>query len=460
MSEIAVGPTVSLGATTGETDLVRVSIASGERVTDLVLPSRLPIIEVLPEVASAVGALDAYVAHGGYTLVLPDGRSLDVDSSFVAQGVHDGALLSLVNGAELTAPKVYDDVVEAVADAVDTAGSTWTGASARTTTLAVCGLLLALGAFVLVLQRTGGVIVPVVAAVAAVLLLLAGAVFARGRDDAAVATVVLAGAAAYAGVAAFTAIGGDPLTLPLLAAGVALVTVGAIATFLLPVRGWSFLPALVLGATAAIIGATLTLTRLDPRAVVAIVTVVAVLLGSVIPWVGLSSARALPAPMTSEAELEAEVAPVDLAEVARRVKTAQEVTLGLGVSVALLLAICAPAVAGLGWAGLGVVWTAGLALVMRTRQALRAADVVVGLAGGAAAITTGTVAAVLTRPAWGGPIAAAVAVLAIAVLATLAIPRRATVRWGRMVDVAESAALFLMIPLLVIAIGLLAAVRR
>ncbi|MBK8869228.1 MAG: type VII secretion integral membrane protein EccD [Dermatophilaceae bacterium] len=460
MSELASRLAGAVGTVSGDADLIRLSVAAGDRVTDLVLPSRLPIVEVLPDVAAVVGALDAYLAHGGYSLVMPDGRTLSPDSSFVAQGVQDGSLLSLVNGADLEAPKVYDDVVEAVADAVDTSSAAWTDVSARATTLAVCGLLFALGAFALVLQRSGGIIVPVVAGAAAGLLLLAGALFARGRSDEVVATVVLAGATAYAAVAAFTAIPGDAVTSPLLGAGLAMTAAGAAATFLLPKRGWSFLPSLVLGGTAAVIGGTLTVTRVDPRAVVAIVTVAAVLLGSLIPWVALSSARALPAAAPAETAFDTDVPPIDPADVSRRITHAHQVTLGLGLSVAILLSVCAPAVVGLGWAGLGLVWAAGLALMMRTRQALRSSDVIVGLAGGTTAIVSGTIAGVLSRPAWGGPIAAAVAVLAVAVLATLAVPRRTTVRWGRLLDVAESTALFVLIPLLVVAVGLLDVVRR
>ncbi len=100
---------------TQSADLVRLSVSAGERTTDLVLPSRLPLAEILPEVASLVGSLDAYEAYGGYTLVGTDGRALDPDSSFLAQGVHDGAVLTLVTGAEAEEKKVYDDVVEAVA---------------------------------------------------------------------------------------------------------------------------------------------------------------------------------------------------------------------------------------------------------------------------------------------------------------------------------------------------------
>ncbi|HMT51505.1 MAG TPA: EsaB/YukD family protein, partial [Dietzia sp.] len=247
---------------------MRLTVANGERTTDVVLPSRLPVAEILPEVAALCGALDAYEAHGGYALLNPDGRRLDLDASFVAQGVPDGALLTLVNGIDLVAPKVYDDVVEAVADAVDVTGAPWTAAAARTTTVLVSAVLLALGALVLFLQQ-GGPAVSTVAGIAALLLLLAGGVFGRGRGDTSVAVVVLAGAPAYGAVGAYAALSGEPLTLPLVGAGLAMAALGVVATFVLPTRGWTFLPAVVLGADGAAVGGPLSLTPIDPPKAIA-----------------------------------------------------------------------------------------------------------------------------------------------------------------------------------------------
>ena len=110
------------------------------------------------------------------------------------------------------------------------------------------------------------------------------------------------------------------------------------------------------------------------------------------------------------------------------------------------------------WIGVGIA-AAGLAQAMRTRQALLARDVVVGLAGATAGLVSGTVSAVLAHPQWGGPLGALIAVLAVGVLAGLAASGRGSVRWRRLLDVAEGLALFLLIPLLVLALGLLGSVR-
>ncbi len=349
-----------MSTSTQSADLVRLTVSAGDRTMDLVLPSRLPLAEILPEVASLVGSLDAYEAYGGYALVGADGRALDLDASFLAQGVHDGTVLTLVTGAEAEDKKVYDDVVEAVADAVEGLGAGWTAQNTRTTTLGISALLLALGASALLLQRQGGFVVTIVAGVAAVLLLLAGAVFARVRVDTAAAAVVVVAAALYAVVAGLSAGTGDVRRMPLLIAGVVLVVVGLLSMALLPPHAWAFLPSVVLGVAAAAVGGILLGSGLDPNRVVAIVVVVAVILGSLIPWFALSSARAMVLPMQSESEILGDPPPIDPDRVARGIDLAHDLVLGMSLSVALVVIIGAPAVVQLGWAGLGIVWAAGV----------------------------------------------------------------------------------------------------
>jgi hypothetical protein len=113
----------------------------------------------------------------------------------------------------------------------------------------------------------------------------------------------------------------------------------------------------------------------------------------------------------------------------------------------------------LGWAGLGIVWAAGLVQMMRTRQFLLARDVVVGLLGGALGIVAGTVAALLQHPEWGVVIGPVVGVAAASVLVSLALPDKTTVRKGRVLDLCEGLALFVLVPLLVVALGPIAAFR-
>ena len=56
--------------------LVRVTIASGSRRVDLVLPGSIPVAELVPELARSVGLLDASTVYGGYRLVTQEGRIL------------------------------------------------------------------------------------------------------------------------------------------------------------------------------------------------------------------------------------------------------------------------------------------------------------------------------------------------------------------------------------------------
>jgi len=186
--------------------------------------------------------------------------------------------------------------------------------------------------------------------------------------------------------------------------------------------------------------------------------VVAVILGSLIPWFALSSSRTMDVPMQSESEILGDPVPIEPDRVTRGIDLAHDLVLGMSLS-ALVVVIGAPAVVQLGWAGLGMVWAAGVVQMMRTRQFLLAHDVVVGLIGGALGIVAGTVTALVQHPAWGVVIGPVVGVAAAAVLVSLAVPEKATVRQGRVLDVCEGLALFVLVPLLAIALGLIASIR-
>ena len=100
-------------------DRVRLTVVSGTRRTDLVVPGAVPVAELLPALARGLGLLDVTTVHGGYRLITSEGRELGVDTGLVGQQVADGALLVLAARADEAPPRVYDDVVEAVADVVE-----------------------------------------------------------------------------------------------------------------------------------------------------------------------------------------------------------------------------------------------------------------------------------------------------------------------------------------------------
>ena len=156
--------TQALAAASG---LVRVTVASGARRVDLVLPGAVPVAELVPELARSVGLLDAATVYGGYRLVLPDGRRLALDSGLISQGVEDGGVLTLSAGVDEPTPRVYDDVVEAMTDVVERELRPWRPEQGRLTALVASALFLLLGAVALLVQheaRLAGVAAGVVAA--------------------------------------------------------------------------------------------------------------------------------------------------------------------------------------------------------------------------------------------------------------------------------------------------------
>src|SRR5262245_43792274 len=134
--------------------LVRVSVVAGERRADLVVPGAVPVAELLPGLVRAVGVLDRQTVCGGYTLVAPDGRTLAAEMGLTYQGVEDGGVLTVASGVDEQPPRVYDDIVEAMADAGESEARPWGPTASRRTGLAAAALLFALGAFALGLQRS------------------------------------------------------------------------------------------------------------------------------------------------------------------------------------------------------------------------------------------------------------------------------------------------------------------
>lgn len=155
--------------------LVRLIVLGPDSRADVVVPSRVPVADLLPDLARAVGVLDAYQVHGGYRLVRQSGVTagavLDPGRDLLAQGVGDGAVLTVEVGADDDLVPAYDDVVEAVADAVEAATRPWSQDASRRAALAAAAILLGTASVALGLERDEGWPVAAAAGVLAVLLL-------------------------------------------------------------------------------------------------------------------------------------------------------------------------------------------------------------------------------------------------------------------------------------------------
>jgi type VII secretion integral membrane protein EccD len=244
--------------------LVRVTVASGSRRVDLVLPGAVPVAELVPELARSVGILDASTVYGGYRLIAQDGRQLAGDAGLTIQGVEDGGLLTVTAGIDEEAPRVYDDIVEAMADVVEHELTPWEPAAGRRTALGAAALLLSLGAFALLLQGEsllGGL----AAAVLAGLLVVGGIVLARSQQEPEAGVAVSLIAVLYAAVAGLLLAPGElsgwswPLAaaffgLPLACAGGAMLLTGVVAVVGLRDGRALVIPGVVVGAVLAACG--------------------------------------------------------------------------------------------------------------------------------------------------------------------------------------------------------------
>ncbi|SDS98629.1 type VII secretion integral membrane protein EccD [Nocardioides scoriae] len=438
--------------------LLRVTVVVGDRRHDLALPGQLPVAELVPELARTLNLLDAETVYAGYTLVASDGRRLDGDLGLVAQGVDPGSVLTLAAGVDQPSPRVYDDVVEAMADAVESDLAAWDPATGRRTALAAAGLVLALGALALGLQRPD-VVAGAAAGVSALVLVVAGVVLSRTRAEHETAVTLSWAGVVFAAVAGVTAApAGAVLGLPAAIGAGGALAVGLVAVFGLAEHRAALVPAAAVGAGLGVANGIVAATSLDPQAVHTVLLVVVVLAGSALPWVALSATTTRVPQAQDHAQLTAEAAPVDAGAVRRDARIGHEVLLAVTATVGLLLVLVAPMAVSLGLTGALVAVCACLVLLLRTRQYRVGPEVVTGLGCAVASFASLCVGIVLLQREWLPVLAVVLAVTAVVLLVTTLVPRPASVRWGRLGDVAELTALVAMVPLAVVAVGVVAAV--
>jgi len=445
----------------GASGLVRVTVASGSRRVDLVLPGAVPVAELLPELARSVGLLDAATVYGGYRVVLADGRSLAGDAGLIPQGVEDGGVLTVSAGVDDEPPRVYDDVVEAMTDVVERDLTPWQPEAGRRTALAAACLLLLLGAAALLAEGAS----PLAGAAAAVvaLVLVGGAVvLSRAEAEPAAAVAVSWMAEVYAAVPGLLLglqSSHHPFEIPVACAGG-----GALVAALLCLLGIGqgrmlVLPGAVVGALYVAAGLVLTGVDWDPAVLLTIVLVVVVLLGSVFPWLALSVTATDVQRLYSPQDITAEPGEIDAGRVAADARVAHEILVAISTTVGLLLILVAPMAVSLGVAGTLLAVVACLVVMLRTRQYRTGSEVLVGLVSGVLGLAATAVALLWLHPDWRPTTAVVLAAAGGVLLAMTLVPGSASVRRGRLADVAETTGLVVLLPLLVLACGVLSSIN-
>jgi type VII secretion integral membrane protein EccD len=461
-----------VGRASGASGLVRLSVMSSTRRVDLVLPGAVPVAELVPELARSVGLLDPRTSYAGYRLVTLDGRVLSTDSGLATQGIEDGGVVTVAAGVEDEPPRVYDDVVEAVADAVRGDLAPWTEAAGRSAALWLGVALLAPAAAALLLQR-GSDVAAAAGVLVAVVSVLGAVAVSRMRGDTRTAVALALVGSGYAATAGLTLDWGAPSVGSRLAAGGA----GALAAGSGAVLGVDrsrslLLPPVVVGGVFLGVGLMVRLWSYRPAAALTTALALVVMAGSIFPWLALMAADGGVDRLLSTADPvqdpdqigvigpgELDACAIDPQLVAADARVAHEILVGLSATVGVLLVLVAPLAVSLGPAGTLVSLLGCGVVMLRVRQYHTRAEVLVGLVSGVLGLMTTAVSVLWMHPAWRPGACAALAVTGAALLAGSVLPTRRLLRPGRLGDVAESLALLALPPALVTAIGALSSVR-
>lgn len=448
-------------APVSQSGLVRVTVSSGTRRVDLVLPGAVPVAELVPELARSVGLLDAATVYGGYRVVTAEGRSLQPETGLITQGVEDGGLLTVSAGVDEPAPRVYDDVVEAMTDVVERDLEPWAPASGRRTALVASALLMALGAVALLIQFDS-LLAGVAAAVVAVALVAGAIVLSRAQDEPEAAVAVTWMGCTYAALAGLMLMLREDHAFfgyPVAVAGGAALLAGLVCVVGLGEGRTLALPPVVVGAVFLAAGLLTQAGSFDPAVVLSTALAVVVLAGSVFPWLALGVTSTKVDQLFTPADITADPDDIDPARVAADARVAHQILVAISATVGLLLVLVAPLAVSLGLSGTLLAVVSCLVVMLRTRQYRTGQEVLVGLGSGIAGLVAVAVSLLWMHPEWRPTVAVTLAATGAVLLAVTLVPGTPSLRRGRLGDVAETICLLAVLPLVVLATGIFEAVR-
>ncbi|GAA4075068.1 type VII secretion integral membrane protein EccD [Streptomyces shaanxiensis] len=462
---------------------------------DVALPEDVPLSDVYPEILRLSGQTPEEAAPTGYNLVRRDGSVLDDGRSLAELQIRDGELLLLRPFADSLPPAVFDDVVDAVASAVETDRRSWNDRMMRSVGLVAGGLLLTMMALALwfsepIAHDMNG-LPGIIAGVTGVVLVALAAVRARVYDDHLAAAALglaslphlMVGGSGIVGVSA----GEGPGRLHLLI-GLSVVLVAAVLLVLmLPQNDAPFIAAAFAAGVGVLATFLAIVTEAEPRETAAVTAVVMIAVIGFLPgWsarfaklpIGFRSPDQIAKRGRSEDQQEQE--PVDFQVINDQARRGHELLLGLVGGCAVGGVASAGVVLGFstsGWAQL-LSLAAGLALLMRARLFLYTSQVVTLMVSGIITICLLVLGLALNPPAdilkellynknsapldirtiW---LSAAVALAAMLLVSiALIVPRKGvTPFWGRMLDLSEGAVLLSLVPLCLAVLDLYAAAR-
>ncbi|WP_267132816.1 type VII secretion integral membrane protein EccD [Streptomyces cyaneochromogenes] len=482
-------------STVSATGFCRVTVAAPNSRIDVALPEDVPLSDVYPEILRLSGQTPEEAAPTGYNLVRRDGSVLDDGRSLAELQIRDGELLLLRPFADSLPPAVFDDVVDAVASAVETDRRSWNDRMMRSVGLVAGGLLLTMMALALwfsepIAHDMNG-LPGIIAGVTGVVLVALAAVRARVYDDHLAAAALglaslphlMVGGSGIVGVSA----GEGPGRLHLLIGLSVVLVASVLLVLMLPQNDAPFIAAAFAAGVGVLATFLAIVTEAEPRETAAVTAVVMIAVIGFLPgWsarfaklpIGFRSPDQIAKRGRSEDQQEQE--PVDFQVINDQARRGHELLLGLVGGCAVGGVASAGVVLGFstsGWAQL-LSLAAGLALLMRARLFLYTSQVVTLMVSGIITICLLVLGLALNPPAdilkellynknsapldirtiW---LSAAVALAAMLLVSiALIVPRKGvTPFWGRMLDLSEGAVLLSLVPLCLAVLDLYAAAR-
>lgn len=365
---------------TGTTVFSRVTVVAPRTRIDVALPADVSVADLLPMLLemSRETAPDGGARHGGWCLAKLGDDPLDPSRTLASLGVVDGELLQLRRRAENPPAPLYDDVVDAIAEAEPDSFRPWTKETARRIGHVSGGLALIVSAVAVLLAGFSPgfhLAAAIVGGIAAIACVGVGATVARGYAAPTTGVIIAAaGGLPLAFVAGMNIVPGVHNLRPGMLLGSALVVVIAAASIMLIGSG---ITVFIAGATAGLFGAiafavATIVPSQAPAGVAAGAAAVALAGVSVLPRVTIQFAK-LPLPnVPSNAEdLKEDSGFPDFAVIERRAGLAHDYMTGMIIGCGSVASVSAVIAAGTPSAA-SPVFGAILAVVVAAVMLLRA----------------------------------------------------------------------------------------
>lgn len=360
---------------TGTTVFSRVTVVAPRTRIDVALPADVSIADLLPMLLDMAkeATPDGGARHGGWCLARLGESPLDPSRTLASLGVVDGDLLQLRRRSDNPPPPLYDDVVDAIAEATPGSYRPWTKETAhRIGHIAGALALLAAAVAVLLAGPVGGgigSIAPAIAAgVTAIIAIAAGATIAHAYENETTGVLIAAaGGLPMAFVCGLYVVPGVPGRANLLLACV-LVLIFASASIMVVGAG---VTAFVSAATASGLGAVAfliaTLAPVPGPGIAAGAAAVALAALSILPRVTMQLAKLpLPSVPRDADDLREDTGFPDFRVIERRTGLAHEYMTGMIVGCGLTAAVSA-VIAASGPGIWGVLEGAAVTLVLLLR---------------------------------------------------------------------------------------------